>query len=156
GRVFFDDRGFDESVKGYVLGIVVPIMEGNKIIGLLKCNLNISGVLSQILEAFSEDEAKILKLVRSGGLIVFEKGKEPLSTKVPSMVIQGMKKWVIDSKMIQDNGIDRLIAYAPVNITRGSADYGFGGSYSSIDHKKGLYPEFPTSKQPLKSYKYCH
>ena len=39
GAVFFDDRGYDDSVGGYVLGLVVPIRKGTEIIGILKCNL---------------------------------------------------------------------------------------------------------------------
>ena len=31
GRIFFDDRGFDESVGGYALGIVVPVMQDNQV-----------------------------------------------------------------------------------------------------------------------------
>ena len=41
GCIFFDDRGYDESVDGYVLGIVIPIKEDSEIIGMLKVNLNI-------------------------------------------------------------------------------------------------------------------
>ena len=36
GAVFFDDRGYDDSVKGYVLGLVVPIKNDNEVIGILK------------------------------------------------------------------------------------------------------------------------
>jgi len=137
GRIFYDDRGFDESVKGYVLGIVVPVMKENQIIGILKCNLNIMGTLSHIIEKGMEDTTRILKLVRSGGLVVFEKGREPLSAKVPNTLVEEMQKWVTDSKVLQDNEIDKLITYTPVQITRGSEKYGFGGSYKSIDHIKG-------------------
>ena len=43
GAVFFDDRGYDKSVGGYVLGIVIPIKSDDEIIGILKVNLNILG-----------------------------------------------------------------------------------------------------------------
>lgn len=77
GRVFLDDRGYDDSVGGYVLGLVVPIKQNGRIIGLLKCNLNIMGFISQALS--TPRNADLFQLVRSGGLIVFEPGHEPLN-----------------------------------------------------------------------------
>ena len=137
GRIFFDDRGFDKSVKGYVLGVVVPIMDESKVIGILKCNLNIIGALNQILGDFKGDRTAILKLVRSGGEVVFEKGREPLSTRISDIIVGRMKKWTTDSKVVDDNGIHNLFTYAPIPFTQGSKEYGFGGSYKSIDHIKG-------------------
>jgi len=51
GSIFFDDRGFDASVKGYVLGVVVPIRKGSEIIGILKSNINIMGPLTDIVHS---------------------------------------------------------------------------------------------------------
>jgi len=81
GRIFFDDRGFDDSVRGYVLGIVVPVMKDNQFAGVLKCNINILGAVSQVLEELKESIVGELKLLRSGGDIVYEEGTEPLSTR---------------------------------------------------------------------------
>ena len=49
GAVFLDDRGYDESVDGYVLGVVVPIKKDNEIIGILKANLNILVSINTII-----------------------------------------------------------------------------------------------------------
>jgi len=79
-------------VGGYVLGLVVPIRKGMEIIGVLKCNLNILGSISELM--FDEKNQLLgkLKLVRSGGMIVFEKGFEPLSTQVHGSIFEKLKK----------------------------------------------------------------
>ena len=74
GAVFFDDRGYDDSVGGYVLGLVVPIRRGTEIIGILKCNLNILGSISELMSDENNQILGKLKLVRSGGMVVFEEG----------------------------------------------------------------------------------
>ena len=83
GRVFLDDRGFDISVEGYVLGIVVPIREGNEIIGILKSNMNLCGPLTDILQDFRLRHPGKIQIVRTEGLIVTEEGKIPLSSSLP-------------------------------------------------------------------------
>ena len=137
GRVFFDDRGFDESVDGYVLGIVVPIMTDNRIVGILKCNINILGAVSRILNELKGSITGEMKLLRSGGKIIYEEGVEPLSTLVCESVIVEMKKWTPSSRIHKDMGLEFLSSVAPVHLTRGSPQYGFGGSYKAIDHIQG-------------------
>ena len=137
GRVFFDDRGYDKSVGGYVLGIVVPIKKDNEIIGILKCNLNIIGALRQIIEDFKLGDTGHLEIVRSGGLIVIEKDKEPLTAKISEVHIEHMRKRIIESHIINYEGHKSLGVCAPISITLGSKQYGFGGTHDSIDHIKG-------------------
>ena len=84
GKTFFDDRGYDASGEGYVLGVVVPIRQGAEIIGILKCNLNVTGALTSAIRSRDREQIDAIKLVRSGGLVVLEDGKEPLSTSVSS------------------------------------------------------------------------
>lgn len=138
GRIFFDDRGFDSSVEGYVLGVVVPIKKQGEVIGILKCNINIMGPLRHVIDAFCLNEDQVvLKIVRSGGLIVLEKDTEPLSTTVPDSLVTDLQQKQTGSKVIRDNEIEHLAAYSPIPITMGSETYGFGGNYESIDHIKG-------------------
>lgn len=137
GRIFFDDRGFDTSVKGYVLGIVVPIKENGDLIGILKCNINIMGSLHHIIEDFSQVGIGTLKIVRSGGLIVIEGGYPPLSTSVPEMIVAKLQTRKTGSVVTQENKKEYLVAYTPIMMTMGSERYGFGGSYESIDHIMG-------------------
>ena len=137
GRVFFDDRGFDASVEGYVAGVVVPVMKDTKVIGILKCNVNITGVLLEAIEGLRLGETGRLKIARSGGRVVLEKDKEPLSTKLPPVIVERMKTRAGGSIVIEDGEETLLAAYAPVSITAGSAEYAFGGKHESIDHIMG-------------------
>jgi len=138
GRIFFDDRGYDNSVDGYVLGVVVPVIEHGQILGIMKCNINITGLLSKIMEGYSSNRHHgRTKIVRSKGLIVYEKGREPLSTSIADILSQKLVQRQSGSIIFEDHGSQICAAYSPVQITMGSSQYGFGGSFESIDHIKG-------------------
>ncbi len=138
GRIFFDDRGFDESVRGYVLGIVVPVMMDNQIIGILKCNLNILGALDLLMNALEDSIKGRIKIVRSSGIVVYEQGSEPLSTKIDEKLFEAMTQRSHGSKIHNDSGgVVAFSGYAPVALTQGTDQYGFGGTYKSIDHIQG-------------------
>ncbi len=137
GRIFFDDRGFDTSVEGYVLGVVVPVRDENEIVGILKCNVNIQGPLSHIVETFILKKHGIAKIIRSGGMVVVEPGKEPLSTKIPEDIAKSVHREKTQSKITIENSKKELFVITPIIMTMGSEKYGFGGSYESIDHIKG-------------------
>ncbi len=137
GRVFLDDRGFDTSVQGYVLGVVIPIREGGDIIGILKCNINISGPLTDVVQEFSQRNSGRIMIVRTGGLIVREEGITPLSTKVPDQVVSLLQTGTRGGAIITDSNKNQLTAFSPVTVTQGSEEIGFGGSKASIDHLKG-------------------
>ena len=66
GAVFFDDRGYDDSVGGYVLGLVVPVRKGTEIIGILKCNINILGSINELVSGAEDKLIGKFKLTRSG------------------------------------------------------------------------------------------
>lgn len=140
GRVFFDDRGFDESVRGYVMGIVVPIMQDNQLIGVFKANLNLLGSLQDfITHQHYVNAGHNASLVRSGGLIILEQGKEPLSTRVTDDLLTEFRRVKSGSIRLSETETetDRLVSYAPIGITIGSEKYGFGGRYETIDHIYG-------------------
>jgi two-component sensor histidine kinase/HAMP domain-containing protein len=137
GRVFFDDRGFDASVEGYVLGVVVPVIYGNKIIGILKCNINIMGPLTNIIQEHELSNLGKIQVVRTKGLIVSEKGKIPLSNSLNKFIVQQIQTKKVGAKLIEENGKKKLMAFSPIGHTMGSEKFGFGGSYASPDHIKG-------------------
>jgi len=136
GAVFLDDRGYDDSVGGYVLGVVVPIKSGDEIIGILKANLNILGSIDAILLNVMDDETDQLFLMRSDGLIIYKEGLEPLSKKVPDRLL---KKILINenSFICKEKGLEGVYSRSEIGITAGKQGYRFGGSFGSIDHKKG-------------------
>jgi len=138
GKVFLDDRGFDTSVQGYVLGIVVPVKSQGQVIGILKSNVNIMGSLNALVSDFSmKGDQGNLKIARSGGLVVVERGKVPLSTRLPESLIEGLSTGDSSSATAIDNNIDHFVAYAPIEITMGSDQVAFGGKQESVDHTKG-------------------
>jgi HAMP domain-containing protein len=137
GKIFLDDRGFDASVEGYVLGFVVPVRADNEIIGILKCNMNIIGSLTDIVEEFSQRHVGELKIVRTGGLIVSEHGATPLSTQVQKEISGLLSKRDTGTTIINYDKENQLVAYTPISSTMGTEKFSFGGKQKSIDHIKG-------------------
>jgi len=137
GAVFFDDRGYDDSVGGYVLGLVVPIRKGAEIIGILKCNLNILGSVSKLISGAQHKLIGKFKLIRSGGMVVFEEGFEPLSTQVHDSIFEKLKSNNDESFILNDSGEEYLVGFSEIKLTKSAKGHGFGGTFESIDHKKG-------------------
>lgn len=137
GRVFLDDRGFDESVQGYVLGFVVPIKNGDEIIGILKSNINIEGPLTDVIQDFRVNHSGNIQISRTKGLILAEEGKIPLSNSLSENITQHLLSQKKGIEIIQINKNKKLVAFYPIPITLGSDEFGFGGKYESVDHIKG-------------------
>ena len=137
GAVFFDDRGYDDSVGGYVLGLVVPVRRDSEIIGILKCNLNILGSISELLSTAKDRPATRFKLARSGGMVVFEDGAMPLSTQVHPTFLEMMRDRNREPLVIDEGGVEYLAGLSEIALTMGGKRSGFGGTFESIDHKKG-------------------
>ena len=137
GRIFLDDRGFDSSVQGYVLGVVLPIKEKGEIIGILKCNVNILGPLTDVVQKFDQRNDGRLRIVRTGGLIVTERDVTPLSTQVNEVLLERLRHKKSGCGIISENNENQLIAYSPIEITMGSEQFAFGGKQQSIDHIQG-------------------
>jgi len=137
GAVFFDDRGYDDSVGGYVLGLVVPVRKRTEIIGILKCNLNILGSISQLISGAEDKSVGKFKLIRSGGMVVFEEGFELLSTQIHDSIIKKLKSKNNESFITTDSGEKVIVGCSEIKLTKGEKGYGFGGTFESIDHKKG-------------------
>jgi len=137
GAVFLDDRGYDDSVDGYVLGVVVPIKKDNEIIGILKANLNILGLTNTIIVNAQIKDHEKLKLIRSGGLIVFEEGTEPLSKRISDDLQKKIQAKPNDSFVFETQGDKFIVGCYEINISSKMKGYNFGGNFESIDHKKG-------------------
>ena len=141
GAVFLDDRGYDESVSGYVIGMVIPIKNGSEILGILKVNMNILGTIDETLIDSRLGKLEKLILIRSGGAVVFEEGIEPLSTEISPHILDKMRIEQGKSFIYSDEGKEWLIAYSSVELTVCTEGYHFGGNIKSIDHKKGNLDE---------------
>lgn len=132
GRVFFDDRGFDTSVGGYVIGVVVPIFSARELVGIIKANVNLVGPLEDLVADHNEAHHGTMRIVRSKGKVVVEAGRQPLSTELDEPLSALLSERVEGSLDRVEAG--RLFAYTPVQVTLGSEAFGFGGSFESIDH----------------------
>ena len=133
GAIFIDDRGYDNSVGNYVVGIVVPVIADNKIVGILKANLKILPAISAILTNFDRADVTKVSLIRSGGRIIYEKGITPLSEKISPEIIKsisGKNLGLID-------GNDFLTGFSKVLLNGNNFTIKFGGTPKSIDHKLG-------------------
>ena len=106
GRIFFDDRGYDDSVGGYVLGVVAPVMDAGEIVGIIKSNIRILGALKHSVGGYGDLD---LAIVRSKGLIVLERGIEPLSTKLPDTIIPELGRWENGSSDISIDGKAEIV-----------------------------------------------
>jgi len=137
GKIFFDDRGFDTSVGGYVLGVVIPIRDKKEVIGILKCNVNIMGPLTDVVLKHFQQHSGKMQIARTGGLVVAEKGVPPLSTKIGDTLVGLLSKRDSGITTIVENKEKLLISYSPIALTMGSKQYGFGGKKESIDQYKG-------------------
>ncbi len=139
GIIYIDDRGFDDSVDGYVLGIVIPIYDDdNKIIGILKSNFNIDYIFENSVANFHslEDDGKYY-IVRTKGLIVDGDNLEPLSERVDDVFLDYLNEKTLVSKELSFNKHDYFTALAPISLTFDSNKIEFGGNYASIDHTNG-------------------
>ncbi|MCF8039311.1 MAG: HAMP domain-containing protein [Desulfohalobiaceae bacterium] len=137
GAVYFDDRGYDASVQGYVLGLVVPVRGENGLLGILKCNLNILGAISTLITQADSRLLGRFELVRSGGAVIFETGSPPLSTRLPADHLQHLdtdQKGVFRSA---ESGPDEVVGFATVALDSELDAVRFGGSAVSMDHAKG-------------------
>ncbi len=133
GRIFLDDRGFDTSVEGYVLGIVVPIYNGSEVIGILKCNINILGPLKHIVDEFAHMNHGIMKIVRTNGLILIAPDAPPFAKSVTENILPLLKQKT--SATLHEN--EKLVATTPLTLTLGSEKIGFGGTAKAPDHING-------------------
>ncbi len=136
GKVFFDDRGFDASVNGYVIGIVIPIKEDGKIIGILKANINIMSTLDKIIKYNNNAHKGILKIVRTKGNVVLEDPFPPLSTSINPKILINLQNNEVGSQIIKDYSQEILVAYAPILVSD-NKNIIFGGKAKTTSSLKG-------------------
>ncbi|MFC1769647.1 histidine kinase dimerization/phosphoacceptor domain -containing protein [Nitrospirota bacterium] len=137
GKVFIDDRGYDDSVGGYVLGIVVPVFEREKIIGILKINVNIDSHMKHVVSLPEETNPGEVRIVRSLGKIVYENGVEPLSTSIDERIVEEFTKKPKGTITLNVAGNRILYTYCLLPLSGGSDKIGFGGTKKSVDHRGG-------------------
>ena len=135
GKVFYDDRGYDKSVGGYVVGITIPIKKDGKIIGILKSNVNIIGSLDKVVENYKRYDNGELKIVRTKGLIVSQSDYVPLSGKISPELIKELRSNKTGIKFINNGKI--LTSFTPIDIKLKGENIDLGGKPGKSDHIKG-------------------
>jgi len=139
GITYLDDRGFDVSVDGYVLGIVVPIYDDyDEIIGILKSNYNISNIFERSITNYRDLNSVGEKyVVRTLGLIVNGGNFDPLSQSISDDIIPYIEERTYLSIEVKVDGVPSFLTVAPITTTYFSDSVSFGGKYESIDHSDG-------------------
>ncbi|MBF0612290.1 MAG: PAS domain S-box protein [Magnetococcales bacterium] len=142
GRIFIDDRGYDSSVGGVVLGVVVPVRSHDQVIGLLKANLHVNQLLGQIdrdtrtLHPEWQDSLQ-MSVVRSNGAIIFQNGKQPLTASLAPEVAAHLKGQTSGSMHQMHEGESIVLGFCPILMEDDSQLYSFGGRVSGKDHRQG-------------------
>ena len=136
GRVFFDDRGFDESADRHVLGVVVPIMDAGRVLGVLKANLAVGGPLRRFIQELDAPGEPTVELVRSSGRVILGGERAPLSQRVSPELVSAMDYKAAGALPITAGG-ESVVAYAPVGLTIDEGTVGFGGRRRSEEQWAG-------------------
>ena len=122
GAVFVDDRGFDESVGDYVVGIVTPVWYGQQIIGIIKANIKVTGPLNNIVNEHNQSTNSEVFLARERGKIIARKNTVPLESSVSQALLSQYNPAL--SNQVQTIQLDGgLYAVAAVDITNGIKDH---------------------------------
>ncbi|MBI5184549.1 MAG: HAMP domain-containing protein [Nitrospinae bacterium] len=111
GMSLFDDRGYDQSVGGPVIGTVVPVRDKEEVIGILKINHKIGGVL-EIVERTSIGGSDLVFLGRSSGTIAaMSKQRDYELTDLEKGLLKEKKSGITEDL---HNGKKTIMAYAHV------------------------------------------
>lgn len=116
GKVFFDDRGFDESVGAIVIGAVVPVMDDGEVLGILKINYKVTDVINVISNTANRfREGVVISIARNSGSLVISPGEgAPRGITEPELQIltETVGGWVPD---IHD-GMPTIMGYGPISV----------------------------------------
>ncbi len=113
GNVFIDDRGMDKSVNALAIGGVVPIMDGDTVVGVLKINFKVSAILEIITDEAIRKRGASAALVRSQGTVLAStetSSQSPLLSSVEKRILKGESAGVLED----EHKHETIMAYAPV------------------------------------------
>ena len=137
GAIFLDDRGYDKSVEGYVIGITIPIRDAGRVSGILKCNINITGPLTDVITQYVDHHPGMIRVVRTGGMIIFGSNITPLSEQLDPAMTEYLEKKQLLSDTVEINHTEYLVASKPIGVTLGTEGFTFGGNVESLDQNLG-------------------
>ncbi len=110
--LFIDDRGYDESVRSFVVGVIVPVRYNGKVIGILKINYKINKIF-EIVTSGNTGKSDYTFLTRSQGSVI-------IHSKEGNKVLSDHEKRLSRSKSVgySENlhrGIKTIMGYSPVS-----------------------------------------
>lgn len=137
-RVYFDDRGYDNSVESVVMGVVLPLYYDGEFAGIIKTNIIVTEMLDNhisLLNNLSSDGEYII--TRDNGLILSKEDTEPLSEYIESDIIQYFdESGFMDIVPINDSKY--YLGISEVDLDDFDEEFFFGGSeVTSEDHSSG-------------------
>jgi len=138
GAVFLDDRGYDDSVGDYVIGVVVPVMSAGEVIGILKCNFAILPAVEKAMTTSDDAANAEILLARSKGLVVYGPGLLPLQSTISGGLVTLISGTEGSNAIVREGARTALAAFCAVPWTVDSTTIGsFGGTSETIDHSFG-------------------
>lgn len=115
GALFVDDHGLDASTGTLVVGVVVPVRDGDRVIGVLKINYNLDALFALPL-ADQLPEGGRTFLARGNGEVIAWAG-EGLPPVLQAEDIASMRSHITNWREVQGRAGLQLRAHSPVNFT---------------------------------------
>ncbi len=115
GAVFLDDRGYDESIQGIAIGVVVPVRDGKQVVGILKVNLKVRGALDIAARSGTGiSDIIFLFLGRSNGsyVTVSDENYDKMTELHKDLLLENLS----GGKEDVHSGVKTIMAYAPVKV----------------------------------------
>lgn len=109
---YLDDRGYDESVNAIVIGVIVPVIDEDEFIGILKINFRVSTILD-IVSGEELEPGHGLILARSDDTVI----STNRSAHYQDTNISPLKQFLLEAPTVgetQWHGINHLVATYPM------------------------------------------
>jgi len=138
GRIFLDDRGYDNSARARVLGLAVPLRQDGRVVGLLKANLRLVGGFAKILSGIEGPRRGAeLAIVRANGQRVLGPAGRPRQGAVAPPVKGLLGPGNAGAQRVALDGEAALVAFSPIGSTLGRTAFEFGGRKASEEATGG-------------------
>lgn len=138
-QIYFDDRGYDESVGAVVLGVVISLYnDQDEFMGVLKVNFKVTGMLDEHVMHFNEiaDDGEYI-IARPDGVIISKHGVTPLTESLPTEFNEYLVDTTTKTGMIAIDGDEYYFGMTNITTNHIEVPAIFGGSAESIDHSLG-------------------
>ncbi len=115
GKIFIDDRGFDESIGAIAMGVVVPVRDNGDVIGILKINYKVRSIIDIVVATGAKESGIRGKLSNSMERVLAQTEVAKygeLSDKERAILHKKEDGWIEDVH----GGVKTLMGYSPVDV----------------------------------------